>query len=63
MSRVGFVCTCRYCGSDEIVFISRGQGLVRCLQCKAVGDYNVFHARKHRTWEEVDTREPKNLDG
>lgn len=63
MSRVGFVCTCKKCGSELIVFVSRGQGLVRCLQCKTVGDYSVFRARKYRTWEEVNTSEPKNLDG
>lgn len=63
MPRVGFVCACRYCGSDEIVFVSRGEGLVRCLKCNTVGDYNVFRTKKHRAWEEVSTIEPKDLGG
>ena len=60
MSRVGFVCACRYCGSDEIVFVSRGEGLVRCLKCNTVGDYNVFRAKRYRMWELVDSSEPKD---
>lgn len=63
MSRVGFVCTCKKCGSDEIIFVKKVGGIVRCLRCGTIGGYDVFRARRYRKWEQVDLEEPKDLGG